>query len=112
MFSNVKTCDMPPEHGLSYADRALLSDQVKDFAREARFELCGIAPVPELGELQIFPSWIADGRHGEMKYMEARNDAGELKRAHLANAAPWARSVIVCAINYNTPHPYSTQIDS
>jgi len=24
--------------------------------------------------------------------------------------APWARSVIVCAINYNTDHPYSTEL--
>src|SRR5258708_26332759 len=43
-----------------------------------------------------------------MKYMEARDEAGELKRASLARVAPWARSVIVCAINYNTRHPYST----
>ena len=37
-----------------------------------------------------------------MQYLEARNEAGELKRASLANAAPWARSVVVCALNYNT----------
>ena len=36
--------------------------------------------------------------------------SGSLKRASLANVAPWARSVIVCAINYNTDHPYSTQV--
>jgi epoxyqueuosine reductase len=87
-----------------------LSALIKAFAREAGFDLCGIAPVRSFGELEVFPPWIADGRHGEMKYMEARNDAGELKRANLANAAPWARSVIVCAINYNTAQPYSTQV--
>ncbi len=42
--------------------------------------------------------------------MEARDEAGELKRAALARVAPWARSVIVCAINYNTAQAYSTQI--
>ncbi len=88
-----------------------LSAGIKQLAREAGFELCGVAPVRNFGELQVFPSWISEGRHGEMKYMEARNDAGELKRASLANAAPWARSVIVCAINYNTAQPYSTQVD-
>ena len=88
-----------------------LSNRIKQFAREAGFELCGIAPIRDFGELKIFPSWIADGRHGEMKYMEARNDAGDLKRANLANAAPWAHSVIVCAINYNTAPLYSTQVD-
>jgi epoxyqueuosine reductase QueG len=37
--------------------------------------------------------------------MEARDDAGDLKRAALNRVAPWAKSVIVCAINYNTAHP-------
>ena len=85
--------------------------RIQQFAREAGFDLCGIAPVRDFHELHIFPEWIADGRHGEMKYMEARNEAAELKRASLANVAPWARSVIVCAINYNTAQPYSTQTE-
>jgi len=37
-----------------------------------------------------------------MKYLEARDEQGRLKRASLSHAAPWARSVVVCAINYNT----------
>jgi len=88
-----------------------LRTRIQQIAREAGFELCGIASVRAFGELQVFPSWIADGRHGEMKYMEARTEAAELKRAKLANVAPWARSVIVCAINYNTAQPYSTQAE-
>lgn len=114
MFSNAQTRAMAADARLSCADGAgaELSVCIKQFAREAGFELCGIAPVRNFGELQIFPSWIADGRHGEMKYMEARNKAGDLKRANLANAAPWARSVIVCAINYNTAQPYSTKVSS
>ncbi len=86
-----------------------LSTRIKQSARAAGFDLCGIAPVRDFGELQVFPAWIADGKNGEMKYLEARDDAGDLKRAALARVAPWARSVIVCAINYNTAHPYSTQ---
>jgi epoxyqueuosine reductase len=85
-----------------------LSTRIKQCAINAGFDLCGIAPVGDLRELQVFPDWIADGRHGEMKYMEARNNAGELKREALARVAPWARSVIACALNYNTAHPYST----
>src|SRR6202142_2430516 len=84
---------------------------LQQFARGAGFALCRIAPVRDFAELQVFPSWIADGRQGEMKYMEARNEAAELKRANLANVAPWARSVVVCAINYNTAQPYSTQTE-
>ena len=77
-------------------------------ALEAGFDLVGIAPARDSQDLQHFPEWIAAGRAGEMKYLEARDEAGELKRASLARVAPWARSVIVCAINYNTGHPYST----
>ncbi|HXM23618.1 MAG TPA: tRNA epoxyqueuosine(34) reductase QueG [Terriglobales bacterium] len=83
---------------------------VKQTAHQAGFELAGIAPVRDLPELDHFPDWIEAGYAGEMKYMEARDKAGQLKRASLRSAAPWARSVIVCAINYNTANPYSTQV--
>ena len=86
-----------------------LPTRIKRCARDTGFDLCGIAPVRDFGELRVFPPWIAHGKHGEMKYMEARDETGELKRASLARVAPWARSVVVCAINYNTAHPYSTQ---
>jgi len=86
-----------------------LSTRIKQSARALGFDLCGVAPVGDFDELQVFPAWIADGKHGDMKYMEARDDAGELKRSALTRVAPWARSVIVCAINYNTAHPYSTE---
>jgi epoxyqueuosine reductase len=87
-----------------------LTTRIKQCALDAGFDLCGIAPVREFAELRAFPAWIAEGKHGEMQYMAARDDTGELKRATLARVAPWARSVIVCAINYNTAHPYSTQV--
>ena len=83
---------------------------IKRGAEQAGFDLSGIAPATDAAELEHFPAWIAAGYAGEMKYLEARNDRGDLKRASLANVAPWARSVIVCAINYNTDHPYSTQV--
>jgi epoxyqueuosine reductase len=78
-------------------------------ATEAGFDLAGIAPVEDAPELEYFPRWIAAGHAGEMKYLEARDEQGRLKRASLAHAAPWARSVVVCALNYNTAQPYSTQ---
>jgi epoxyqueuosine reductase len=77
-------------------------------ATEAGFELVGVAPVGDAPELEYFPRWIAEGHAGEMKYMAARDEQGRLKRASLAHAAPWARSVVVCALNYNTAQPYST----
>lgn len=87
-----------------------LPEFVKTSARESGFDLSGIAPVADFPELARFPQWIADGRAGEMKYLESRNESGEFRRAAALNSIfPWARSVIVCAANYNTAHPYSTR---
>jgi len=84
---------------------------VKQAAAEAGFDLAGIAPagLGESRELRFFQDWIAGGRAGEMAYLESRDTQGRLKRASLAHVAPWARSVIVCALNYNTAHPRSTE---
>jgi epoxyqueuosine reductase len=88
-----------------------MKEVIRRAANEAGFDLSGVAPAGDTPELSHFPEWIAAGRSGEMKYMEARNERGDLKRASLSHVAPWARSVIVCAINYNTDHPYSTQVN-
>jgi epoxyqueuosine reductase len=88
-----------------------ITDLVKQAASAAGFDLAGVAPVHEFDEFDRFREWIAAGRAGEMKYMEARDDSGGLKRASLRSTLPWVRSVIVCAINYNTAQPYSTQIN-
>jgi epoxyqueuosine reductase len=87
-----------------------VKEVIKRAAEQAGFDLVGIAPAADATELKHFPEWIAAGHAGEMKYLEARDDQGDLKRASLARVAPWARSVVVCAINYNTDHPYSTQV--
>jgi epoxyqueuosine reductase len=87
---------------------AEITSAVTKAARDAGFDVVGIAPVEDSPELEYFPRWIAEGHAGEMKYMEARDEEGRLKRASLAHTAPWARSVVVCAINYNTAQPYST----
>ena len=88
---------------------AEITAAVTQAATEAGFDLVGFAPVDDAPELEYFPRWIAEGHGGEMKYLEARDEQGRLKRASLAHSAPWARSVVVCAINYNTAQPYSTQ---
>ena len=88
-----------------------ISTAVKHIATAAGFDLAGIAPVHDFPELEHFSAWIADGHAGEMKYMEARDEAGNLKRASLRSAFPWVRSVIVCAVNYNCAQPYSTHVN-
>jgi epoxyqueuosine reductase len=91
-------------------DPSKFAEALKSWARDAGFDLAGIAPVRDFAELEYFPQWLSSGHGGEMRYLEARDEHGNLKRASLKHAAPWARSVVVCAINYNTAQPYSTQV--
>jgi epoxyqueuosine reductase len=89
-----------------------LAGSIKNWAQDAGFDLAGIASVQQYPELARFPEWISAGRAGEMKYLESRDEGGQLKRASLQSVFPWARSVIVCAINYNTAQPYSTEVNN
>jgi len=93
---------------IAVSTRSHLSGEIKRLAHEAGFDLAGIASAADTPEHAFFPQWIANGTAGEMRYLEARNDAGKLKRSSLSSAAPWARSVVVCALHYNTDQPYST----
>ena len=89
-----------------------ISRIAKDAAAAAGFDLAGIASVREndYPELAAFTQWIEAGYSGEMKYLEKRTESGELRRASLQNVTPWAKSVIVCALNYNADEPYSTEV--
>ena len=86
-----------------------LATRIKNAAKEAGFDVAGVTSLePEdFPELAAFAEWIHQGHAGEMKYIEKRTAAGELQRASARNAAPWAKSIVVCAINYNSGHPYS-----
>lgn len=86
-----------------------LAQAVKDAATSAGFDLAGVAPVREqdFPEIAAFEDWVEAGYAAEMKYMERRTESGKLQRMSARNAAPWARSVVVCAMNYNTARPYS-----
>ena len=83
---------------------------VQRAAKEAGFERVGVAPAshPEMRELEHFSSWVESGFAGEMEYLKRRNEAGEYKRSSLEAALPWAKSIIVAAMNYNPPAPKST----
>lgn len=86
-----------------------ISSLICDAAHKAGFDLTGVASVEEVPEQRYFERWIEQGRAGEMAYMAARDESGELKRSSLRRTAPWARSVIVCAMNYHTSHPRSIE---
>jgi epoxyqueuosine reductase len=69
---------------------------VTEQARQAGFDLCGVAPVEGLGELDRLPEWLAAGYAGEMKYLH------DQRRGDPRRALEGARSLIVVALNYNT----------
>ncbi|HMC32572.1 MAG TPA: tRNA epoxyqueuosine(34) reductase QueG, partial [Candidatus Angelobacter sp.] len=89
-----------------------MAQAAKRAAHEAGFNLAGIAPVrtEDLPELNAFIQWVDEGRAGEMKYLETRTESGELRRASASNAAPWVRSMVVCALNYSADKPYSVKV--
>ena len=72
-------------------------------AKALGFDLCGIASASELAAPAQRDEWLARGYAGQMKYLH------DDRRADPAAVLPEAKSIIVCAINYNTAQPYSTE---
>ncbi len=70
-------------------------------AREAGFDLCGVVRAEAFPELERYEEWLERGYAGEMKYLE------DPRRQSPGLAQEDLRSVIVCALNYNTANPYS-----
>ena len=87
---------------------------VDKLACDAGFTLAGVTRVPAADtettreERSRFEHWIARGAAGEMEYLKRKNEDGELVRSSLHAVFPWAKSVIVCAANYNSAQPRST----
>jgi epoxyqueuosine reductase len=77
---------------------------VVEQARALGFDLCGVAPATDFPELQHNGEWLSRGYAGEMSYLH------DARRRSPTAAMPGARSIIVCALNYNTAHPYSTEV--
>ena len=94
---------------------AELGRWIQEQAVQAGFDAAGIAPVaaPESDESLLnaerFSDWVAAGRAGEMEYLKRRDEQGVLLRSGVQVAMPWARSVIVCALNYNGAGPRSIE---
>jgi epoxyqueuosine reductase len=81
----------------------LTSSLVKTRAREAGFDLCGIARAERHPRLQRLAEWIDRGWSGDMSYLSDSLD----ERADPKAVLPTARSVISLAVVYNTAQPYS-----
>ena len=72
-------------------------------AREVGFDLCGVAPADAFPELAQYSVWVERGHAGEMNYLR------DERRSDPRRALAGARSLIVVALNYNSPQPYSTE---
>ena len=90
-----------------------LRQRLEEIAQEAGFDAVGVASVRDPDDPQAareaarFAAWVESGGAGEMEYLKRRDEAGTLVRSGLRVAIPWARSVIVCVLNYNAGHPTS-----
>ncbi len=97
---------LPPGLALSSrtVDPGSLAARAKAMALEQGFDLAGIARAEAPRELAFFAEWITRGWAGEMSYLLSQVD----RRSDLRVAFPWARSLLCVALQYDTPHPYST----
>ena len=77
---------------------------VVEQARALGWDLCGVASVEGLTELERLPEWLERGYAGEMGYLH------DTRRRSPGRVLEGARSLIVCALNYNTSLPYSTDV--
>jgi len=84
-------------------DLAARTRWICERAREVGFDLCGVAPADAFPELAQVSAWLERGHAGEMNYLR------DERRVDPRLALDGARSVIVLALNYNAPRPYSTE---
>jgi len=77
---------------------------IAETAHSLGFDLCGVAAAQDFPELANMRDWLDRGYAGEMKYLH------DPRRSDLQSAMSGVRSAIVCAINYNSSEPYSTEI--
>jgi epoxyqueuosine reductase len=99
---------------------------IEQQARALGFDLCGVTSIsadsagsanansdasspsandvwPELARI---PEWLARGHAGEMRWLS------DPRRESPQQVMQGARSVIVCAVNYNSAQPYSTEFSA
>lgn len=66
------------------------------------FDLCGVVRAEQFPELALTEEWLARGYAGEMRYL------ADPRRSNPQSVMPGLRTVIVCALNYNSLAPKST----
>ena len=99
MLDLSKKCSIS-SHGFNGFQSA---QSVKSVAYSLGFDLVGIAPIGPFPETDFYSEWLERGYAGEMNYLERQKPA----KLHPESLLPGARSVVVCAMNYNTAQPYT-----
>ena len=90
--------------GGAIADPGALAQTIKQHARAIGFDLVGVVRAEALApERNRLLEWLSLGYHGEMQWM-ARDPETRIDPRKLF---PQARSVVVVALNYYTPHQHS-----
>lgn len=82
-----------------------LKERIKKAGKAVGFDKVAIARAQSYPEHEALKSWLAAGLHGTMDYMARGRD----KRLDPLAVMPGAKSVISCALNHNTDHPYSIE---
>jgi epoxyqueuosine reductase len=77
---------------------------VEERAKALGFDLCGVVCAAKFPELTRTEEWLRRGYAGEMKYLF------DARRRDPQSAMPGIRSVIVCALQYNSDLPTSIDV--
>jgi len=76
---------------------------ISERANELGFAMAGVVRALNFPELARNEEWLARGYAGEMNYLR------DPKRSNLEEVMPGVRSVIICALTYNTEHMRTAQ---
>ncbi len=82
-----------------------LNEMIKRNAYRLGFSLAGITGCDPLPHGEVFDTWLADNRQGEMGYLATPRS--RQCRAHPQKILPECRSVLVLGVRYPVPGPVS-----
>jgi epoxyqueuosine reductase len=106
---NTRTLNWMLERGTSamtFVEPHIRAAQIESRARDLGFEKIGIVAAQALSQENAqLQQWLARGHHGEMRYLAREPE----QRTDPRKIFPDARSVIVVALNYYTPHQHLDQ---
>lgn len=87
-----------------------LTQAIKEHAYRLGFSLVGITPSEPLPHADVFETWLQQGRHGEMAYLNTPRS--RLCRSQPVQILPDCRSVVVLGVRYPAPlAPVASALD-